>query len=139
MIVIKKGEHTLKVSKESYKSMFERMGYIIVNEKEEAQQNASSENNIIPENKDSENSSENQKLDILSNETDNLSEDDKKEDKNDSEQKEEDNKEDNKEDIEDTNKDEEDKEKNLEDILGMLSKKETERNNRQAKSNKEEK
>lgn len=135
MIVIKKGEHTLKVSKESYKSMFERMGYIIVNEKEEAQQNASSENNIIPENKDSENSSENQKIDILSNEIDNLSEDDKKEDKNDSEQKEEDDK----EDIEDTNKDEEDKEKNLEDILGMLSKKETERNNRQAKSNKEEK
>lgn len=135
MIVIKKGEHTLKVSKESYKSMFERMGYIIVNEKEEAQQNASSENNIIPENKDSENSSENQKIDILSNETDNLSEDDKKEDKNDFKQKEEDNK----EDIEDTNKDEEDKEKNLEDILGMLSKKETERNNRQAKSNKEEK
>ena len=135
MIVIKKGEHTLKVSKESYKSMFERMGYIIVNEKEEAQQNASSENNIIPENKDSENSSENQKIDILSNETDNLSEDDKKEDKNDFKQKEEDNK----EDIEDTNKDEEDKEKNLEDILGMLSKKEIERNNRQAKSNKEEK
>ena len=35
MITIQKGNHTLQVSKDTYNTMFKRMGYIVVDNKEE--------------------------------------------------------------------------------------------------------
>ena len=47
MITIKKGNHTLQVSKNTYETMFKIMGYTIVDEKEEAKKEASSINDNI--------------------------------------------------------------------------------------------
>ena len=47
MITIKKGNHTLQVSKNTYETMFKIMGYTIVDEKEEAKKEASSTNDNI--------------------------------------------------------------------------------------------
>lgn len=65
MINIKKGNHTLKVSRDTYESMFKIMGYVVVdNEKEEANKKASSKE-VKKDNKD------------LSNEKSNLSNEEK--------------------------------------------------------------
>lgn len=53
MITIQKGNHTLQVSKDTYNTMFKRMGYIVVDNKEEVKKEISSKNDN--EKKDSEN------------------------------------------------------------------------------------
>ena len=53
MITIQKGNHTLQVSKDTYNTMFKRMGYIVVDNKEEVKKETSSKNNNTK--KDSEN------------------------------------------------------------------------------------
>lgn len=117
MINIKKGNHTLKVSKNTYETMFKRLGYIIVDKKEEANKEASSKDNNI--NADTKNTSQDKELDNLLNNTDNLSSEEEKQTKNDSDEN----------------------EGNLENIIGMLSndnKENAKKNNGQTK-NKEEK
>lgn len=99
MINIKKGNHTLKVSRDTYESMFKIMGYTIVDEKEEANKKASS--NKAKENTKKQN--DNKELDDLLNNTDNLSNEEEKQSK--------------------INSDE--NESNLENIIGMLSKENT--------------
>lgn len=56
MITIQKGNHTLQVSKDTYKTMFKRMGYIVVDNKEEVKKETSPKNNNTK--KDSENKKE---------------------------------------------------------------------------------
>ena len=53
MITIQKGNHTLQVSKDTYNTMFKRMGYIVVDNKEEVKKETISKNKN--EKKDSEN------------------------------------------------------------------------------------
>ena len=53
MITIQKGNHTLQVSKDTYNTMFKRMGYIIVDNNEEVKKEIFSKNDN--EKKDSEN------------------------------------------------------------------------------------
>lgn len=96
MINIKKGNHTLKVSRDTYESMFKIMGYTIVDEKEEANKKASS--NKAKENTKKQN--DNKELDDLLNNTNNLSNEKENKIKNDSDEK----------------------DNNLENIIGMLSK-----------------
>lgn len=56
MITIQKGNHTLQVSKDTYKTMFKRMGYIVVDNKEEIKKETSSKSDNIK--KDSNNNKE---------------------------------------------------------------------------------
>lgn len=99
MINIRKGNHTLKVSRDTYESMFKIMGYVVVDEKEEANKKASSKE--IKENNKKTN--ENKELDNLLNNSNNLS--------NEKEN--------------DTKIDSDENESNLENIIGMLSKENT--------------
>lgn len=117
MINIKKENHTLKVSKNTYETMFKRLGYVIVDEKGEANKEASSKDNNI--NTNIKNTNQDKELDNLLNNTDNLPSKKEKQPKIDSD----------------------DSEGNLENIIGMLSndsKENTQKNNGQTK-NKEEK
>ena len=107
MINIKKGEHTLLVSKGTFESMYKPIGYVIV---EEAPKKASSQNGT----KATKNI-EDKKISDLSKEEDNITEKETKTVKNDSDDKKEDKKE-----VIEKNKDK--KESSLEDILGRLSK-----------------
>lgn len=108
MINIKKGSHTLLVSKKTFESMFKPLGYVII---EEAPKKASSQDNVnVVENV------ENKKSEDLPKEEENISNEELKDVKNDSEGKEEDKKE------EVLEEDKDKKENSLENILGMLSK-----------------
>lgn len=117
MINIKKGNHSLKVSKNTYETMFKRLGYVIVDKKEEANKKASSKDNNI--NIDTKNTNQDKESDNLLSNVNNLSNEEEKHTKIDSDEN----------------------EGNLENIIGMLSndsKENTKKNNGQTK-NKEEK
>lgn len=112
MINIRKGNHNLKVSKDTYESMFKILGYTIVNE--EAEKKASSENNNVENKKEDNNSKknnskENKELDNFLDDVTNLSGEEEKTLENENNDKEDNNSKENKDD------------KNLENILGMLS------------------
>lgn len=141
MITIKKGNHTLQVSKNTYETMFKIMGYTIVDEKEEAKKEASSTNDNIQTSDiekntvvDADKTSQDKELDVFLDDISNLSDDDKKEPEL--------NPDENKEVSNNKSKDDEKKDNSLENILGMLSNnikdEDKKKNNRQSK-NKEEK
>lgn len=118
MIKIKKGNHSLLVSKKTYETMFKPIGYIV---EEEAPKKASSENKTEHDL----NQAEDKNIEVLSKEEDNLTaEEEEKPVENDSHEDEGDKKDDKKE----KNKKENGKENSLENILGMLSQKEEEKN-----------
>ena len=112
MIKIKKGNHSLLVSKKTYETMFKPIGYIV---EEEAPKKASSENKTEHDL----NQAEDKNTEVLFKEEDNLTVEKEKPVKNDSHEDEDDKKDDKKENG---------KENSLENILGMLSQKEEERN-----------
>lgn len=125
MIKIKKGNHSLLVSKKTYETMFKPIGYIV---EEEAPKKASSENKTEHD----PNQSEDKNTEVLPKEEDNLTVEEEKPIENDSHEDEDDKKEENKK--------ENGKENSLENILGMLSQKEEEKNkknNRQSKNEEE--
>lgn len=62
MITIQKGNHTLQVSKDTYNTMFKRMGYIVVDNKEEVKKEIKKE--TISKNKNEKKDSENIKESI---------------------------------------------------------------------------
>lgn len=142
MITIKKGNHTLQVSKNTYETMFKIMGYTIVDEKEEAKKEASSTNDNIQTSDiekntiiDANKTNQDKELDDFLDNISNLSDDDKKEPEINSDE--------NKEASNNKSKnDDEKKDNSLENILGMLSNnikdEDKKKNNRQSK-NKEEK
>lgn len=142
MITIKKGNHTLQVSKNTYETMFKIMGYTIVDEKEEAKKEASSTNDNIQTSDiekntiiDADKTNQDKELDDFLDNISNLSDDDKKEPEINSDE--------NKEVSNNKSKDNDGKKDNsLENILGMLSNnikdEDKKKNNRQSK-NKEEK
>lgn len=142
MITIKKGNHTLQVSKNTYETMFKIMGYTIVDEKEEAKKEASSTNDNIQTSDiekntiiDANKTSQDKELDDFLDNISNLPDDDKKEPEL--------NPDENKEASNNKSKDDDEKKDNsLENILGMLSNnikdEDKKKNNRQSK-NKEEK
>lgn len=141
MITIKKGNHTLQVSKNTYETMFKIMGYTIVDGKEEAKKEASSINDNIGVSNIEQNTiadagktNQDKELDDFLDDISNLS------DKNEKEL--EINPDDNKEASDNESKDDEKKDNSLENILGMLSNnikdEDKKKNNRQSK-NKEEK
>ena len=142
MITIKKGNHTLQVSKNTYETMFKIMGYTIVDEKEEAKKEASSTNDNIQTSDiekntviDADKTSQDKELDVFLDDISNLSVDHKKEPEL--------NPDENKEVSNNKSKDDDEKKDNsLENILGMLSNnikdEDKKKNNRQSK-NKEEK
>lgn len=113
MIKIKKGNHSLLVSKKTYETMFKPIGYIV---EEEAPKKASSENKTEHDL----NQAEDKNTEVLSKEEDNLTVEEEKPVENDSHEDEDDKKEENKK--------ENGKENSLENILGMLSQKEEEKN-----------
>lgn len=108
MILIKKGNSVLKVSKAAYKDMFKNMGYEIV--KEGTKDKVPSEN----KNNSSKNDKDKNSKDLKASKN-NLPDDEEESLKKDSESK------------EDTKKDEEN---NLEDMLGILSNNEDEKENK---------
>lgn len=112
MIKIKKGNHSLLVSKNTFETMFKPIGYII---EEGAFKKASSENKTEHDL----NQAEDKNTEILSKEEDNLTVEEEKPVENDSHEDEDDKKDDKKENG---------KENSLENILGMLSQKEEEKN-----------
>lgn len=142
MITIKKGNHILQVSKNTYETMFKIMGYTIVDEKEEAKKEASSTNDNIQTSDiekntiiDADKTNQDKELDVFLDNISNLPDDDKKEPKI--------NPDENKEASNNKSKDDDEKKDNsLENILGMLSNnikdEDKKKNNRQSK-NKEEK
>lgn len=140
MITIKKGNHTLQVSKNTYETMFKIMGYTIVDEKEEAKKEASSSNDNIQTSDiekntiiDADKTNQDKELDDFLDNISNLSDENEKELEI--------NPDDNKEVSDNESKDDDKKKDNsLENILGMLSNniKDEDKNNRQSK-NKEEK
>ena len=86
MITIKKGNHTLQVSKNTYETMFKIMGYTIVDEKEEAKKEASSTNDNIQTSDiekntiiDADKTNQDKELDVFLDNISNLPDDDKKE------------------------------------------------------------
>lgn len=116
MIKIRKGDVVITVSNAAYKDMFKNIGYEIVEEGTKKQ---------VPSKKQENKSSDDTKLDILDKEETNLSTDEENSFKIENEE------------------DEDivvDKNNNLENILDILSdnSKETKKNNRQSKKNKEE-
>lgn len=120
MIKIKKGNHSLLVSKKTYETMFKPIGYIV---EEEAPKKASSENKT----KHDLNQVEDENIEVLSKEEDNLTVEEEKTVENDSQENK-------------GNKKESGKENSLENILGMLSQKEenkSKKNNRQSKNEEE--
>lgn len=117
MIKIKKGNHSLLVSKKTYETMFKPIGYIV---EEEAPKKASSENKTEHDL----NQAEDKNTEVLSKEEDNLTIEEEKPVENDSHEDEGDEKDDKKEE----NKKENGKENSLENILGMLSQKEEGKN-----------
>lgn len=62
MITIQKGNHTLQVSKDTYNTMFKRMGYFVVDNKEEVKKEIKKE--TISKNKNEKKDSENIKESI---------------------------------------------------------------------------
>ena len=112
MIKIKKGNHSLLVSKKTYETMFKPIGYIV---EEEALKKASSENKT----KHDLNQVEDKNIEVLSKEEGNLTVKKGKTVENDFHEDEGDKKDDKKENG---------KENSLENILGMLSQKEEEKN-----------
>ena len=129
MIKIKKGNHSLLVSKKTYETMFKPIGYIV---EEEAPKKASSENKT----KHDLNQVEDKNIEVLFKGEGNLTVEEEKPVENDSHENEGDKKDDKKEE----NKKENGKENSLENILGMLSQKEEEKirkNNRQFKKEEE--
>ena len=142
MITIKKGNHTLQVSKNTYETMFKIMGYTIVDEKEEAKKEASSINDNIGVSNieqntiaDADKTNQDKELDDFLDDISNLSDENEKELEI--------NPDDNKEVSDNKSKDDDKKKDNsLENILGMLSNnikdEDKKKNNRQSK-NKEEK
>lgn len=142
MITIKKGNHTLQVSKNTYETMFKIMGYTIVDEKEEAKKEASSSNDNIQTSDiekntiiDADKTNQDKELDVFLDNISNLSDENEKELEI--------NPDDNKEVSDNESKDDDKKKDNsLENILGMLSNnikdEDKKKNNRQSK-NKEEK
>lgn len=142
MITIKKGNHTLQVSKNTYETMFKIMGYTIVDEKEEAKKEASSINDNIGVSNieqntitDADKTNQDKELDDFLDDISNLSDENEKELEI--------NPDDNKEVSDNESKDDDKKKDNsLENILGMLSNnikdEDKKKNNRQSK-NKEEK
>lgn len=103
MITIYKGSHKLQVSEDTYKTMFERMGYLILEEKAEVSKETSAHKKENASNID-----KNKKIDTFLDDVTNLSSEDKKDVKNDSDDKEKVSKEDSKED-------------KIDDILGIIS------------------
>lgn len=112
MIKIKKDNHSLLVSKNTFETMFKPIGYII---EEGAFKKASSENKTEHDL----NQAEDKNTEVLSKEEDNLTVEEEKPVENDSHEDEDDKKDDKKENG---------KENSLENILGMLSQKEEEKN-----------
>ena len=112
MIKIKKGNHSLLVSKKTYETMFKPIGYIV---EEEAPKKASSENKT----KYDLNRVEDKNIEILSKGKGNLTVEKGKTVENDFREDEGDKKD---------GKKENGKENSLENILGMLSQKEEEKN-----------
>lgn len=106
MIKIKKGNHSLLVSKKTYETMFKPIGYIV---EEEAPKKASSENKTEHDL----NQAEDKNTEVLSKEEEKLVENDSHEDEDDKKEE---------------NKEENGKENSLENILGMLSQKEEGKN-----------
>ena len=121
MIKIKKGNHSLLVSKKTYETMFKPIGYIV---EEEAPKKASSENKTEHDL----NQAEDKNTEVLSKEEDNLTVEEEKTVENDSHEDEGDKKDDKKEENKKENGKENGKENSLENILGMLSQKEEEKN-----------
>ncbi len=113
MIKIKKGNHSLLVSKKTYETMFKPIGYIV---EEEAPKKASSENKT----EHNLNRAEDKNTEVLSKEKGNSILKEEKSGGNDSHEDESDKKEENKK--------EDGKENSLENILGMLSQKEEGKN-----------
>ena len=112
MIKIKKGNHSLLVSKKTYETMFKPIGYIV---EEEAPKKASSENKT----KHDLNQAEDKNIEVLSKGKGNLTVEKGKTVENDFREDEGDKKD---------GKKENGKENSLENILGMLSQKEEEKN-----------
>lgn len=113
MIKIKKGNHSLLVSKKTYETMYQPIGYIV---EEEAPKKASSENKT----ERNLNQAEDENTEVLFKEENNLTVEKEKNIENDSHEDEGDKKDDKKKE----NKKENGKENSLENILGMLSQKE---------------
>lgn len=131
MIKIKKGNHILTVSHETYKSMFKIIGYEIVNDEEVNKASSEETNNPTTDilEKEPENSNEVDELDTFLEEVSNLPKEEKEVIK---------------EEPEEELKVKEEKEVaksegNLENILDMLSKKEDNKKIGNKKNNKEEK
>ena len=131
MIKIKKGNHILTVSHETYKSMFKIMGYEIINDEEVDKTSSEETNNSTTDilEKEPENSNEVDELDIFLEKVSNLPKEEKevvkKEPEKELKVKEE--------------KEVAKSEGNLENILDMLSKKEDNKKIGNKKNNKEEK
>ena len=115
MIIIKKGNQILKVSKNTYKIMFKDLGYEIVDKEEETEQ--VSPLTIKPDENDKE-----ENKDILVNETNNLSDEEEKSKSEDSEHSEEEETKQVSEEKEEK-KEEEDNTQDINDVLSILSNK----------------